>query len=72
MVLRARPAIALQTSTVPPALLNELIDEISTLASVYHKPAETFIGRGRLGADQVQKKATEYGPRRLSWHLAVR
>jgi len=29
---------------------------MSTLASVYHKPAGTFIGLGRIGADSVQKK----------------
>ncbi|KAH9461223.1 hypothetical protein MJO28_009608 [Puccinia striiformis f. sp. tritici] len=59
VVLKARPMISLQSSLVSPALLEELIDEISTLASVFHKPAETFIGRGRLGADEVQRKATE-------------
>lgn len=51
--------ISLQSSLVSPALLEELIDEISTLASVFHKPAETFIGKGRLGADEVQRKANE-------------
>ncbi|KAG0147436.1 hypothetical protein CROQUDRAFT_61765 [Cronartium quercuum f. sp. fusiforme G11] len=59
VVLKARPTISLQSTSVSPALLEELIDEISTLASVYHKPAETFIGQGRLGADEVQRKATE-------------
>ncbi|EGG05426.1 uncharacterized protein MELLADRAFT_88081 [Melampsora larici-populina 98AG31] len=59
VVLKARPTISLHTTSVSPALLEELIDEISTLVSVYHKPAETFIGRGRLGADEVQRKATE-------------
>ncbi|KAA1068586.1 beta-adaptin [Puccinia graminis f. sp. tritici] len=59
VVLKARPMISLQSSLVSPALLEELIDEISTLASVFHKPAETFIGRGRLGADEVQRKANE-------------
>lgn len=42
-----------------PALLDELLSELSSLASVYHKPVETFIGRGRLGADEVQRKANE-------------
>lgn len=59
VVLKARPMISLQSSLVSPALLEELIDEISTLASVFHKPAETFIGKGRLGADEVQRKANE-------------
>lgn len=43
-----------------PALLEELLGEISTLASVYHKPSETFVGRGRVGADSVQRKGSEY------------
>lgn len=30
------------------------------MASVYHKPAETFIGHGRIGADSVQRKGTEF------------
>lgn len=30
------------------------------MASVYHKPAETFIGRGRIGADGVAKGGPEY------------
>ena len=42
-----------------PALLEELLGEVGSLASVYHKPAETFIGKGRIGADTV-RKAGEY------------
>jgi hypothetical protein len=37
--------------------LEELLGEISSLASVYHKPEETFVGRGRVGAEAVQRKA---------------
>lgn len=29
---------------------------MSTLASVYHKPAGTFIGLGRIGADSMQRR----------------
>lgn len=29
------------------------------MASVYHRPAETFIGIGRLGAAEVERKANE-------------
>ncbi|KAH8102685.1 adaptin N terminal region-domain-containing protein [Cristinia sonorae] len=54
-----RPAITLPRTTVAPALLEELIGEISTLASVYHKPAETFVGRGRIGADALPRKGTD-------------
>ena len=38
-----------------PALLDELLGEIGSLASAYHKPAQTFIGHGRVGADSVRK-----------------
>lgn len=40
-------------------LLEQLLGEVSSLASVYHKPEETFVGRGRVGADAM-KKGVEY------------
>ncbi|KAG9310856.1 armadillo-type protein [Chiua virens] len=60
VVLAHRPPISIPRTTVPPALLEELLGEVSSLASVYHKPAETFIGHGRIGADTIQRKGTEY------------
>lgn len=59
VVLAARPPISLPQTTVSPAILEELVAEISSLASVYHKPAATFIGKGRLGADDVRAEAEE-------------
>ncbi|KAH8921173.1 Adaptor protein complex beta subunit [Atractiella rhizophila] len=56
VVLSERPLISIPPSSVSPQLLDELIGEISSLASVYHRPVETFLGRGRLGADEVQRK----------------
>ncbi|KAI9511229.1 Adaptor protein complex beta subunit [Russula earlei] len=56
VILANRPPISLPRTTVPPALLNELVGEISSLASVYHKPAATFIGQGRIGAESVQRR----------------
>lgn len=56
VVLAHRPPISIPLSSISPALLDELTNEISTLASVYHKPVEAFIGRGRLGADELAKK----------------
>ncbi|KAG6897931.1 hypothetical protein C0993_007223 [Termitomyces sp. T159_Od127] len=55
VVLAHRPPISIPRTTVPPALLEELLGEISSLASIYHKPEETFVGRGRIGADAVRK-----------------
>ncbi|KAG8215400.1 adaptin N terminal region-domain-containing protein [Butyriboletus roseoflavus] len=60
VVLAHRPPISIPRTTVPPALLEELLGEVSSLASVYHKPAETFIGHGRIGADSVQRKGSEF------------
>lgn len=59
VVLAHRPPISLPRTTISPALLEELIGEISSLASVYHKPEETFVGRGRIGADSISRRAGE-------------
>ncbi|KIO21140.1 hypothetical protein M407DRAFT_130485, partial [Tulasnella calospora MUT 4182] len=56
VVLAMRPPISLPRTTVSPAVLEELLGEIGSLASVYHKPAETFIGHGRIGAETMQKR----------------
>jgi len=55
VVLAHRPPISIPRTTVAPALLEELLGEVGSLASVYHKPSETFIGKGRIGADAVRK-----------------
>jgi AP-1 complex subunit beta-1 len=44
-------------TSLPPALLEQLLAELSTLASVYHKPPESFVGKGRYGADAIQRAA---------------
>jgi AP-1 complex subunit beta-1 len=36
-----------------------LLTELSTLASVYHKPPEAFLGQGRFGAEAMQRAAIE-------------
>ncbi|WVF66334.1 hypothetical protein IAT40_001074 [Kwoniella sp. CBS 6097] len=59
VVLSVRPPISLPQTTVAPAILEELLGEVSSLASVYHKPAATFIGKGRLGAEEMQRRALE-------------
>ena len=46
-------------TSLPPALLDQLLTELSTLASVYHKPPETFVGQGRYGADAIQRAAIQ-------------
>jgi len=58
VVLAHRPPISLPRTTVSAALLEELLGEVSSLASVYHKPADTFIGQGKYSADAVQRQAS--------------
>ena len=49
VVLAPTPPIAIPLTSVPRSILNELISELACLSSVYHKPASTFIGHGRMG-----------------------
>jgi AP-1 complex subunit beta-1 len=58
-VLSVKPPISLPQTTVSAAVLDELLGEISSLASVYHKPAATFIGRGRYGAEDMARRRQE-------------
>jgi AP-1 complex subunit beta-1 len=67
IVLSDKPPITTTIKSLPPVLLDQLLSEISTLASVYHKPPETFIGQGKYGADAVQKAALEYVHNRVVW-----
>jgi AP-1 complex subunit beta-1 len=43
VVLAQKPLISEHTERIDPTVLRELISNISTLASVYHKPPETFV-----------------------------
>lgn len=62
IVLSDKPPIVTTIHSLPPALLEQLLQELSTLSSVYHKPPEQFVGQGRFGADAVQRAAIEYVP----------
>lgn len=57
VVLAEKPVITYEMNTIEPALLNELISQISTLASVYHRPASTFIDGASYQAIQTLKPA---------------
>ncbi|KAF6257431.1 beta-adaptin-like protein C [Scenedesmus sp. NREL 46B-D3] len=48
VVLANKPVITDDSSQLEPALLKALMEQISSLASVYHKPADTFVSRQRL------------------------
>lgn len=43
VVLAAKPEIGDDTCTIEPALLDDLISQISTLSSIYHKPVDSFV-----------------------------
>ena len=60
VVLSEKPPITSTIQSLPAGLLETLINELSTLASVYHKPPESFLGQGRFGAEAMQKAAIEY------------
>ncbi|KAF2724237.1 Adaptor protein complex beta subunit [Polychaeton citri CBS 116435] len=53
IVLSARPQITSTIPVLPAPLLNTLLKELSTLASVYHKPPQAFLGQGRSSALQA-------------------
>ncbi|GIZ48758.1 hypothetical protein CKM354_001180800 [Cercospora kikuchii] len=57
IVLAQRPQITSTIPALPPPLLDQLLPNLSTLASVYHKPAKTFLGAGRSSA--LQEEAIE-------------
>jgi len=57
VVLAHRPPISLPQTTVPQMVLEELLGDIGSLASVYHKPAQTFLGTGRVGTESLQRTA---------------
>ncbi|THG95967.1 hypothetical protein EW026_g5777 [Hermanssonia centrifuga] len=71
VVLAHRPPISLPRTTVSPALLEELLGEVSSLASVYHKPAETFVGRGRVSAESIPRKAGDLADDQLVTQRAL-
>ncbi len=48
VVLSEKPRISDDSNVIEPNLLLDLICNISTLASVYHKPPEAFVNRPRL------------------------
>lgn len=56
IILAKLPPIKNTISTFNPKLLEELIEELSTLSSVYHKPASTFVEKSSVG--RAERRAT--------------
>lgn len=59
VVVSEKPPISVETRTIPAGLMDELINNISTLSSVYHKPPTAFMGNKAFSADAVRKAAVE-------------
>ncbi|KAI5814873.1 adaptin N terminal region-domain-containing protein [Pyronema omphalodes] len=60
VVLADKPPITSTIPNLPPALLDQLLAELSTLASVYHKPPSAFmeVHRGK-GVGSIMRRAIE-------------
>ncbi|KAH3663608.1 hypothetical protein OGAPHI_005009 [Ogataea philodendri] len=61
IIMTKLPVLESTIDHFPPLLLNELVNEISNLGSVYHKPASSFIKSidGELINTQLQSKKLE-------------
>ncbi len=59
VILADRPPISIPLSNLSAALLDELLADLSSLASAYHRPESTFVGKGRIGAEELARKAAE-------------
>ena len=60
VVLAEKPLISEETDLLEPALLNELICHVGSLASIYHKPPSAFVeGRERLNAKEKLGSSSE-------------
>mmetsp|Transcript_43715 Transcript_43715/g.52861 ORF Transcript_43715/g.52861 Transcript_43715/m.52861 type:complete len:831 (-) Transcript_43715:12-2504(-) len=68
VVLADKPTISDDANVLEDALLNELLVNIGTLASVYHKPAESFVSITRVEPSEEleegneEDEATDAGP----------
>jgi len=58
VVLPEKPQITDDTHALDPAMLNELLSEISNVASVYHKPGNTFVRTRKAGAHLRKSQPT--------------
>ncbi|CAG9460990.1 unnamed protein product [Pedinophyceae sp. YPF-701] len=69
VVMCERPEISPESSYLPQPMLNQLLGQVATLASVYHRPATSFVTRHRqalqsyeaLQARRQLEDAEEYG-----------
>ncbi|MEW5304817.1 MAG: hypothetical protein WDW36_007401 [Sanguina aurantia] len=55
VVLADKPVISDDATALDPALLEVLLGQISSLASVYHKPVDSFVSRQRLAVQRADE-----------------
>lgn len=60
VVLAEKPTISDDSNNLDPSLLDDLLANIATLASVYHKRADVFVSRARAVA--AREEDDEYDP----------
>lgn len=54
VVLAEKPVISDDSNQIDPSLLDELLANIATLSSVYHKPPEAFVTRVKTTAQRTE------------------
>lgn len=55
VVLAEKPVISDDSNLLDPSLLDELLANIATLSSVYHKPPEAFVTRVKTTAQKTEE-----------------
>lgn len=55
VVLAEKPTISDDSNLLDPSLLDELLANIATLASVYHKPPESFVSRVKAAVQRPEE-----------------
>ncbi|CAJ0580989.1 unnamed protein product, partial [Mesorhabditis spiculigera] len=60
VVLAEKPLISEETDLLEPSLLDQLVCHIGTLASVYHKPPNSFIDTARQPLRQINNSASNH------------
>lgn len=73
-MLAEKPVISDDSNQIDPTLLDELLANIATLSSVYHKPPEAFVTRVKTATqrseDDEYPEGTEAGYSESSAHVA--
>jgi len=68
VVLSEKPEINDDTHALSPQLLDDLVSQIGSLASVYHKPAEAFVSRAVIDVARDDDEEYEEDPLDLDGH----